>query len=90
MRIDSKSMAEAEAVRSQMKLKKTEQPRITSFKIMLETCNQMAELGMLEHVRRIRNFLDMSGRLRVVSGQAAEFVKVSQGHLSMHEYSFNC
>jgi hypothetical protein len=79
-------MAEAEVVRSQMKLKKNEQPQITSFKIMLETCNRMTELGMLEHANRLRDFLDMSGRLRVVSGQAAEFVKVSQGRLSMHEY----
>jgi hypothetical protein len=82
-------MAEADAVRSRMKLKKTEQPRITNFRVMLETCDQMAELGMSEYVNRIRNFVDMSGRLRVVSGQAAEFINVSKLIIcylsSMHE-----
>lgn len=79
----AQAMAEAEVFRSALPLKKTEEPRITNFKIMLDMATQMEEtqdIQLMEHASKIRDFLDLSGRLRVVSGHANEFVKVCTHH----------
>jgi len=70
-------MEVADRFRSTLPLKKTEKPRIWSFKTMLETAATMEEMETnLEYVRILRKLLDIHGRLRCAAGVAADFVKV--------------
>ena len=73
-----KAMEVADRFRSTLPLKKTEKPRIWSFKTMLETADKMREMDInLDYVNILRRLLDMHGRLRCAANVAADFVKVS-------------
>ena len=82
-------MEVADRFRSTLPLKKTEKPRIWSFKTMLETADKMREMEInQDFVNILRRLLDMHGRLRCAANVAADFVKVGAPLPVVYLFSF--
>lgn len=69
------AMERAESLRAQSKLKKGEEPRIDSFKVMKEACDLLVKQKYLMEANRIKRFMDIAGRMRGLGTIAGGFYK---------------
>ena len=69
------ALEKAEAIRQKMKLKKTEQARISSYKLMKEASELLRQHKFISESNRIREFLNIAGRLRGIGTIAGGFFK---------------
>ena len=69
------AVEKAETMRSQMKLKKGETAKITSFKVMKESADLLTLHKHLNEAARLRRYLDIAGRMRGISMIAGGFYK---------------
>ena len=77
------ALEKGEVVRSNSKLKKGEDPRISTFKIMRDTTDIMVKEKYVNEANHIRKFLDIAGRMRGISTIAGGFFKaLKKGNVS--------
>ena len=69
------ALEKAEALRSQAKLKKGEEPKISSYKTMKDAVELLQNQRFLNEANRIKRFLDIAGRLRGIGMIAGGFYK---------------
>ena len=69
------SLEKAEHLRSQTKLKKSEDPKITNYKTMKEASELLKQQNYLAEYNRIRKFLDICGRMRGIATIAGGLYK---------------
>ncbi|ELU14638.1 hypothetical protein CAPTEDRAFT_222268 [Capitella teleta] len=69
------AMEKAELLRGQTKLKKGEEARISSIKVMHEACDLLAKQKHLVEANRIKSYLDLAGRMRSLGTIAGGFFK---------------
>ena len=69
------ALEKAEMVRATSKLKKGDEPRISSFKTMKESADMLLQQKYLAEANTIRNFLDLAGRMRGLAMIAGGFFK---------------
>ena len=69
------ALEKAESIRERMKLKKTESPRISSYKLMKEASELLRQHKFVAESNRIKEFLNIAGRLRGIGIIASGFFK---------------
>ena len=69
------SLEKAEHLRSQIKLKKSEDPKITNYKTMKEASELLKQQNHFVEYNRIRKFLDIAGRMRGIATIAGGLYK---------------
>ena len=69
------ALEKAENLRSQTKLKKSEDPKITNFKTMREAAVLLEQQKFYVEYNRIRKFLDICGRMRGIATIAGGLFK---------------
>ena len=69
------AMEKADGIRATTKLKKGEEKHITSFKTMKEASELLVQHQYLVEANRIKNFLDIAGRMRGLTMIAGGFYK---------------
>ena len=69
------ALEKAETLRSKGKLKKGEEPRISSYKTMKEAVELLEKQKYLNEANRIKRFLDICGRMKGIGMIAGGFYK---------------
>ena len=67
------ALERGENVRSKVKLKKGEDVRISTFKVMRDTTDMMVQERYVNEANQIRKFLDIAGRLRGICAISSGF-----------------
>ena len=69
------ALEKAEGIRETMKLKKTEEPRISTIKMMKDCTQLLDQHKYSKEAARIRRFLDITGRMRGLGMIATSYYK---------------
>lgn len=73
------AMDAGDEFRAQMKRKKSDKPRITSIKTMLETAEALDAAGQKDEAARLQQLVDLSGRIRTWGLMANDYHKLIMG-----------
>lgn len=79
----AKAMDAGDELRAQQKRKKSDKPRITSIKTMVETAEDLDAAGKTDEAARLQQLADLSGRIRTWGLMANDYHKLITGFIDV-------